>query len=738
MKRIVIFSILALLLFSSAEYGFAHPSPVPIKTYKDIPGVTAEEISAIEALKAGRATFSYGALLGTELFILPDGSYAGFTPLFCALLSELFGIAFVPEMHEWHELMARLNDHSLDFTGELTPTEERRQKFHMSLPIAKRALRIFTHVDSDWIQTESDIHGLKLGFLEGSIVADTVGKIYRLPFHRVDIEDYQKAARMLRDGEIDVFVTEAASDPVFGGYPFIRSATFFPMVYESVAMTTANPALAPVISVVSKYIAAGGIDTLYGLYQEGEFEYAKYKLYRSFTSAERSFLHNLRLRNEPILVAFERDNYPVSFYNEKEGAFQGIAVDVLKEISRLIGVNFETATTKDTVWAEIYEKVKAGEVPMTAQLLPSATRMEHFLFSAVPYSRSYYAIMSRADYPHLATYQVARATVGVMRKSGHQDIYRELFPENDNMKEYATLEESLDALERGDVDLLMGSEHLLLFEANYREKPGLKINIKLRAPMDSYFGFSKDQEVLRSIIDKAQQFVRTDRIEINWAGRTSDYSKKFAEERATFLTMFVGVLGVILLMVIFLLARTIFLGKKLKEVANNDALTGIFNRRYFMEHAPMQIERSLRTGGESFMILFDLDHFKVVNDTYGHQAGDEVLKETSLRVKKATRPYDLLARYGGEEFIIHMSDIAKEDVLKATERIREDVCKTPVVFEGKEIPVSASFGVAFAAPQNELQAAIKYADEALYQAKESGRNRVVFHEGGEADSEKEA
>ncbi|MCL1939812.1 MAG: diguanylate cyclase [Desulfovibrionaceae bacterium] len=743
MKHIVTFSILALLLFSSTKHGLAQNAVSPlasIKTYKDIPGVTAEEISAIEALKADRDKFSYGALFGTELFILTDGSYAGFTPKFCALLSELFGIAFVPEMHEWNELMARLKDHSLDFTGELTPTEERKRKFSMSLPIAKRSLRIFSHVDSERIQIESDIQGLKVGFLAGSTTADIIERAYRLSFYRVDVDNYHTAARMLKDGEIDAFIAEAVADPAFRDADVIRSTIFFSMAHESVAMTTANPALAPVISVVNKYIAAGGADKLYELYKEGDFEYAKYKLHRSFNSEERAFLHELKLQSAPIFVAFEHDNYPVSFYNEKEGEFQGIAVDVLAEISRLIGVHFAPVTTKDATWAEIYEKVKAGEIPMVAQLLPSEARTGQFLFSTVPYSRSYYAIMSKSDYPNLATHQVARTTVGMMRKSGHQDTYRELFPENDNIKEYDTLEESLDALERGEVDLVMGSEHLLLFETNYREKPGLKINIKLRAPMDSHFGFSKDQEILRSIIDKAQQYVQTDMIETSWTGRTFDYSKKLAEDRAASLTIFVGVLCVILLGVIFLFARTIVLDRKLKEVANKDALTNIFNRRYFMEFSPMQIERSLRTGGESFIIILDLDHFKAVNDTYGHLAGDEVLKEAAQRVKKAIRPYDLFGRYGGEEFIIHMSDINKADVLKATERVREEVCKAPVLFEGREIPISASFGIAFAAPLNDMHAAIKYSDEALYQAKESGRNRVVFfEEDGKADpGEKEA
>jgi len=339
--------------------------------------------------------------------------------------------------------------------------------------------------------------------------------------------------------------------------------------------------------------------------------------------------------------------------------------------------------------------------------------------------------MSRTDYPFLAAHQVSRETVGVMRASAKVDIYHELFPAYDNLIEYDTQFECLNALERGEINLLMASEYNLLTEINYREKSGAKINIMLDAQMESFFGFYKDSEILRSIIDKSQQYVNTAVIETSWTGRQFDYSKRLAEQRTLYMTIFLAVMALVLIAMMFVLAKNIKLSKKLKEMANNDALTGIYNRRFFRELAAMQTTRSERTGIDSFIILFDLDHFKKVNDVYGHQAGDKVLIETARRVKNTIRPYDIFARYGGEEFIILMPDvkeIEKEQIINATERIRLAVCKTPIEFEGQEIPVSASFGIAYTAPRNDISTATKYADEALYQAKEEGRNKVVFYE----------
>ncbi|MCL1809578.1 MAG: diguanylate cyclase [Clostridiales bacterium] len=741
MKRILAIVIVLLLLLlptAGCSQDSGRASPIDsIKTYKDIPGVDEKDIELIEALKTERGGFTYGTLLSTEAFTLPDGSVDGFIVRFCDFLSGLFGVEFTLEFFEWDELIGKLESHSIDFTGELTATEERMRVYDMTLPIAERLLRIFTRTGSE-IQDETDINGMKIGFLEGSITADTIRRSYPVEFTQFDISEYPVAISMIESGEIDAFIDEAVADPVFDEYSFINSRIFFSRVHQSVSMTTANHDLAPVISVMNKFIDAGGVDKLYEFYKEADIEYTKYKLHKSLDAEEKEYLDGLANSGASVSVLFEQDNYPVSFYNENEGEFEGIAVDVLTEISKLTGIKFEAAQTKGEVWADMFERVKTGEVPMAAQMLHSKAREDMFLWSAAPYSKTSYIIMSKSDYPNLACYQIIRASVGVLKKSGLEDTYRELFPENDNLVLYDTLTECLDALERGDVDILMASEHTLLTQINYREKPGFKINIELDAPMDSFFGFYKGAGVLCSIIDKAQQYVETDAIVAGWTGRVFDYSKKIAEDRARLMMVFIAVLLLMLLATGFLFLRNNRLGKKLEEMAHNDALTGIFNRRFFMELSAIQIARSLRTGIDSFVIIFDLDHFKAVNDTYGHIAGDEVLREVSRRVKNCIRPYDVFGRYGGEEFIILMTDmkgVNKSNVTSAVERIRLEVSNGPVKFESCEIPISASFGIAYAAPKNNLEMAVRHADEALYGAKEEGRNRVVFFDERELNSQ---
>ena len=731
MKRVLVFFIIIMLcVFTALGCGAnqeAAPTLHEITNYKDIHGITDEEIAAIEALKVERGEFTFGALLSTEAFVNQDGTRIGFAVKFCDLLTELFGIDFNLKIYDWDELIEGLEACEIDFTGELTPTDERQQKYFMSFPIAERLLRIFTCNGVDTIKTEADVNGLTIGFLEDSTTENAIKEAYPVKFTSVPVNNYQTAIDMLESGEIDAFVEEAVSDPAFDHYA-VSSAVFFPMVHEPVSMTTGNPKLAPIISAVSRYIASGGGSKLYALYWEGDFDYSKYKLKTMFSTEEKRYINSLMVQGGSVMVGFENDNYPISFYNENDGTFEGIAVDILSEIGDITGLRFEPALSENVPWADILEKMNTGEIAMVDQLIQAESRKGDYLWTDIPYASTHYALLSRAETPNLATYQVEQMTVGAMRGSGKVDVYQDFFPNNDNLILYDTQTECLDALQSGEIDLFMASEYNLLAETNYRERSGLKVNIRLDASLDSCFGFNKEQEILCSIINMAQPYVNTDMIEISWTGRVFDYSKRLAENRMAYMTTFLVVLTLILFVTIFLLIRNMRLSRKLKDLAGKDTLTDILNRRYFMELSMLHTERALRAGEECFIIIYDLDHFKSVNDNYGHLAGDKVLKETVQRVKNVVRPYDLFGRYGGEEFILLMPGIDKANVISVTNRIRQEICKTPVEYEGKDISISASFGIAYAAPYNDINTATRFADDALYQAKETGRNKVVFYE----------
>ncbi|HTJ43456.1 MAG TPA: GGDEF domain-containing protein [Kofleriaceae bacterium] len=157
-----------------------------------------------------------------------------------------------------------------------------------------------------------------------------------------------------------------------------------------------------------------------------------------------------------------------------------------------------------------------------------------------------------------------------------------------------------------------------------------------------------------------------------------------------------------------------------------DGLTQVYNKRYFAETLEREIGRAQRYRRDLSLILFDIDHFKNVNDTFGHLAGDSVLKQLANVIKGRIRREDVLARYGGEEFAIILPEIDKHNALQFGEKIRRITEKAVFRFEDTEIPVTVSVGIATLTPEvQEVTDFIKICDDNLYSAKAAGRNRVV-------------
>lgn len=159
-----------------------------------------------------------------------------------------------------------------------------------------------------------------------------------------------------------------------------------------------------------------------------------------------------------------------------------------------------------------------------------------------------------------------------------------------------------------------------------------------------------------------------------------------------------------------------------------DSLTGLYNRRYFDRHLSLMLDKAQTQGRELAVMMLDIDFFKPVNDNFGHGVGDLVLKEFAARLQRSIRGIDLACRYGGEEFVVLMPDTNQQRAGNIGERIRSAIGDVPFVMEnGLEVSITVSIGVAM----NELagdtpQSVLRRADQALYRAKETGRDRVVF------------
>lgn len=162
------------------------------------------------------------------------------------------------------------------------------------------------------------------------------------------------------------------------------------------------------------------------------------------------------------------------------------------------------------------------------------------------------------------------------------------------------------------------------------------------------------------------------------------------------------------------------------QLATHDSLTQLVTQRTFLAKLKDELLRAGRSQMPTGLIMADIDHFKGYNDTYGHQAGDELLRTVARLLTAHTRPVDVVARYGGEEFAVILPNTVRDQAVASAERIRQAIASEPFVFQGRRTPVTMSFGVAVfpqdAATQTQL---VRVADERLYRSKAGGRNQVT-------------
>ena len=170
----------------------------------------------------------------------------------------------------------------------------------------------------------------------------------------------------------------------------------------------------------------------------------------------------------------------------------------------------------------------------------------------------------------------------------------------------------------------------------------------------------------------------------------------------------------------------VHLYEEVEKLSETDSLTGLYVHRYFQDKLENEIKRTQRYGGTLSLVLGDIDHFKVINDTYGHLAGDYILKTIAVILKNHTSIMDSVARYGGEEFVIILPDTDKEKAHAKAVKIRKEIEKYPFKYKEIQIKITMSMGVAaYPLDADARRTLIDKADKALYRAKEEGRNRVI-------------
>ncbi|MCL2174692.1 MAG: ATP-binding protein [Treponema sp.] len=534
----------------------------PYKTYRDIPVVIQYEINAIEEIKKNTESFVYGMIMTNETFYDEDQNIGGFSALFCDWLSDFFGIKFVPAIFTWDNLLSGLASGAIDFSGEITASEERRKIYYMTDTIAERSVKYMRLQNSAPLDIIAGSRPLRYAFLEGSTTVNDISKhLMKEKFEVFLVSNCLMAYTMLKSGEIDAFFGEGV-EASFDIYADVVTQEVFPSFFSSVSLSSQKSELLPFITVMQKALESGAIRYLTELYNKGERDYKRHKLFMRLNDEEKSFIQS----QSAVALAAEYDNYPISFYDTRKKEWQGIAHDVLREIEFLTGLSFEIINKPNTERHVLLKMLEDGEASIISELLCCDDSGNRFIWTSNTVFTEYPALLSNIDFRNIKLNEVLFLKVGLVDEQEQSDMFRRWFPNHKNTVSFTNVNAAFRALERREIDLFMSSQSRLLAYTHFLEQVGFKANITFNYPMESTFGFNRDNEILCSIFDKAIALIDTDEIKSFWFNKTYDYRRNLVETRIPLLAgLFILSLFIIILIYI-LLQRNRSEGKKFETL----------------------------------------------------------------------------------------------------------------------------------------------------------------------------
>jgi len=335
------------------------------------------------------------------------------------------------------------------------------------------------------------------------------------------------------------------------------------------------------------------------------------------TAEEAAFIDSLTASNGVVNLGIVYDAYPASFYNRVEKKYQGIAPGIISEVSVLTGMRFEMpGGTHNAPIASLLRMLRDAEVSMVTQLLYSESRKDDYIWSEVPYLSSKYALISKLSFPKVDLYRVNYYRVGIIEQSIHAEIFDQKYPGHKHRKSYPTGDAAFNALERGEVDLIMLSENMLLAMTNYREKTGYKVNVYFDDYQEARLGYNTGEERLRGIVDKAMTFIDVPGIRDDWMNRTFDYTRKIERERLHYAISIAAIAVAAVLILIMLLGnnrrlnRQLLLESKMLKAAEARAVEASDIKSRFLANMSHEIRTPLNAviGMSQLLLLEKLSH----------------------------------------------------------------------------------------------------------------------------------
>jgi polar amino acid transport system substrate-binding protein len=654
-----------------------------------------------------------------------DSQPKGYSVELIRYLSKKIGlkVEFV-NGYTWSELIDLFDNKKIDMMHVMTKNKERAQRYSFSKPYMFWRWSYFIRKSEQNINSPKDFYGKKIGSGKGWYITKLLKKIYP-DSEIVEYKNSLKIIEALSHSEIDIAVDN-----------------MFTVNYLSTQNYISN-------------IKEGGLinfndenNNFYFVSHKDEPQLASifYKAYEKLTLQERVDLQEkwfLDPKNSRVHLSTDEKNYlkkkkvikmcidpdwmPFEKF-DKNGNYTGITKEYFDMFKEDLGIEIQTQRTK--TWSESLEYAKSRKCDILSLAMETPERKKYLNFTS-PYLNLPLALATGMNVSFINDLKYLNGEkIGMVKDYALNELIRTKYPnikvvDVENMQE--GLQKVVDRELFGYIDAMNSVGYML--QTKFVGK--LKITGKFQEQWRLGIGVRNDDPILLNIFEKEIKNVSDDtkqRILSKYISIRYDKNMDYS----LLIKILLGV-GVFMAVVIYhnrklkhMNEQLQFLQQELREQAYRDPMTNLYNRRYFHNMAGELMAVSQREKRDMGVIVLDIDNFKLVNDTYGHDMGDEVIKQLADILINNTRKSDIAARFGGEEFSILLPSTDLEGTLEIAEKLRSTIQKSSIIVdEERTISYTVSVGVDRVLEDDKyIDAALNRADKALYKAKNSGKNQV--------------
>lgn len=455
--------------------------------------------------------------------------------------------------------------------------------------------------------------------------------------------------------------------------------------------------------------------------------YNEYSIDVELTDKEKKYLEN----KKEITICIDPNWMPFESF-DANGNYVGMSADYFKIIEKNLATKFEVIKTK--TWSESVEAAKSRKCDIMSLVMKTPQRLKYLNFTT-PYLKIPLVITTKLDVPFINSIEdLNNEKVGIPKGYAFLELLRNKYP-NLNIVEVKDIDDGLDKVNHGDIFAYIGTLASVGYKFQTKYSGELKIAGKIEEKWELGIGVRNDDAILLNIMQKSINSITQD-------GQRDILNKwiSIKYEKGTDYSLVWKILAFfsfVSILFIYWNNRLRVANKKLEElneelyktqlelekIAVTDKLTNLYNRHKLDKVLETEKKRADRYNSTFGVIILDIDHFKTINDTFGHYTGDVVISGIAFILLSHSRETDVIGRWGGEEFLIVIPQTNKDELIKFAELLKEAIKRNDF---GIKHTVSASFGASLYKKNESIEKVVSKADNALYISKNSGRDRVSF------------